>query len=74
MGQWLGLRISDQGVPGFCVFVIMDIFAAISFHGVQNWTLLEQCRLYLYGHFRGNLLSRISLPRENKLIYSIYMS
>ena len=41
------------------------------FRGLQNWTMLEQCRVCLYGQFRGALFSRISLPYENKLIYSI---
>ena len=33
--------------------------------------MLEQCNVCLYGHFRGDLFSQISLPhenRENKLI------
>ena len=32
----------------FHVFVIMDIFAAIYFRRLQNWTMLKQCRVCLY--------------------------
>ena len=45
----------------------MDLFAAIYFRGPQNLTMLEQCRVCPYGHFRGDFFSR-----ENKLIYSSF--
>ena len=49
---------------------------------MKNWTIQEQCKMYLCGHFCGVLFSRIHLSREyrenkslakNKLIYSIWM-
>ena len=56
----------------FHIFVFMDIVAVIYFLGLQNWTLLEQCRECLYGHFHSDLLSQISLPREHKSLAKIY--
>ena len=37
----------------FCVFVSIDIFAAIYFHTLQNWPMKIQCTAYLE-HIRGN--------------------
>ena len=54
-------------------FVFMDIFAAIYFRReLQNYMMREQCTVSLYGHFRSNLLSRISILRENKSLAKIY--
>ena len=58
----------------FYIFVFMGIFAANYFCGLQNWTMQEQYKVCLYGHFRGNLFSQIRFSREygkNKLIYSM---
>ena len=32
----------------FRVFVIMDIFEAIYFRGLQNWTMLKQCSMSIW--------------------------
>ena len=58
----------------FCVFVSMGIFAAIYFRRLHNWVMQEQCKVCLYGHFGGNIFSRICFSREyqeNNLIYSM---
>ena len=59
----------------FCIFVFMGIFVAIYFCRLQTWTMQEQCKVCLYGHFCSNLFSRIRFSHEyleNKsLAYSI---
>ena len=51
----------------FQIFVFMDIFIAINFCILQNWTLQEQCTVYLYGHFHEFLfLAKINELRREK--------
>ena len=52
----------------FPVFVFIDIFLAIYFHGLQNRTMQEQCtvRYVMYGDFRSDLLLQIFLYCENR--------
>ena len=57
-----------------CGFAFIGIFAAIYFRGLKNWTIQEQCKMYLCGYFRGILFSRIHLSseyRENKSLAKI---
>ena len=55
----------------FRVFVFMGIFAVIYFHGLQYWTMQEQCTICLFGHFQGDFFSRNAFSRENKSIAKI---
>ena len=53
------------------IFVFMDIFVAIYFCRLQNWTMKEQCTVCLYRHISDDLLSKISLSRKNKSLAKI---
>ena len=55
----------------FRVFVFSDIFTAINFHGLQNWTTQEQCTVYIDGHFCSDYFQEFVFLSENNLLAKV---